>query len=83
MNQIDRDALAELTESAMPMNDDDYGSDRQVEAETKLADYIISTLGDDFFAECIEKVECSKLSIDESIQYLQHATLQRSSEVQA
>ena len=83
MSKIDLEALADLTQSAMPINDDDYGSRRQVEAETKLADYIISTLGDDFFAECIEKVECSKLSIDESIQYLQHATLQRASEVQS
>lgn len=83
MNKIDHEVLADLTQSAMPINDDDYGSSRQVDAETKLAVYIIDTLGADFFAECIEKVECSKLSIDESIQYLQHATLRRASEVQS
>lgn len=83
INKIDHEALAELTQSAMPINDDDYGSSRQVDAEIKLADYIISILGDDFFFECIEKIECFKLSIDESIQYLQHATLQRAKEVQS
>ena len=60
----------QLINEARPINDDDWGSDRQVDAETLLYDAVVETFGEDFTAYWLDKTQFCKMTIDESLDFL-------------
>ena len=60
----------ELIQCARPINDDDWGSDRQVDAETFLYDSVVETFDEEFAAYWLDKTEYCKMTIDESLDFL-------------
>jgi len=62
--------INKLSEFAMPLNDDDWGSDRQVSAENALAKFIIDNAGNDWFETQLSVIEGKRLSVEEGIELL-------------
>jgi len=60
----------ELIQCAKPTCDDDWGSDRQVDAETFLYDSVVEVFGEEFTEYWLDKAEYCKMTIDESLDFL-------------
>ena len=60
----------ELILCAKPTSDDDWGSDRQVDAETFLYDSVVEVFGEEFTEYWLDKAEYCKMTIDESLDFL-------------
>lgn len=63
--------INQLSDAAIPIDDDDWGSDRQVSAENALAKFIIDIMGIEYFETQISLIEGSRLATDEGIRFLQ------------
>lgn len=62
--------INQLSDAAIPVDDDDWGSDRQVSAENALAKFIIDNAGNDWFETQLSVIEGKKLSVEEGIEFL-------------
>ena len=62
--------FGELIQCARPINDDDWGSDRQVDAETFLYDSVVEVFDEEFAAYWLDKTEFCKMTLDESLNFL-------------
>ena len=60
----------ELIQCAKPISDDDYGSDRQVDAEIVLYDSVRETFGEEFAAYWVDKSEFCRMTVDESLDFI-------------
>jgi len=59
--------LKVLADEALPINDKDWGSERQVEAETKFWDALKTQIGEESYDEMTVVIESSKMEVDEMI----------------
>ncbi len=62
--------IEELIEDARPTNDDDWGSDRQVDAETELWDKLLEIYGIDFHYYIENKSMMCKMTTDECLDFI-------------
>ncbi len=65
------ESLHKLSDAAVPVNDDDWGSERQVSAENALAKFIIDIMGIEYFETQISLIEGNRLATDEGIRFLE------------
>jgi len=65
-----RKTINQLSDAAIPIDDDDWGSDRQVSAENALAKFVIDNVGIDWFETQLSTIEGSKLSVEEGIELI-------------
>lgn len=64
----DGERLLALAQAARPVNDDDYGSERQIEAQTAFAEAIDSMLTPEQRTQLWDH-DCDKATTDEMIEH--------------
>ena len=62
-----------LADAAKPIDEDEYGSERQVKAEIDLYNFICKKKGEEYAQSQVEKVEGSRMTIDEAIEFLRNS----------
>lgn len=61
------DRLIALARKAKPISDDDWGSDRQIDAESELYRDLLKVFGSDSMADLEDKSMAHKATVDESL----------------